>query len=72
MSPRLMSISSVVVTETAIGGNASSSSPSHATTVRTRVRWRDGRTMISAPGRRIPEASVPEKPRKLMSWRMAS
>jgi hypothetical protein len=64
MSPRLMSISSSRVKVTASGANASAISPSYVTIDFTRLVLRDGKTMISSPWRTMPEAMVPQKPRK--------
>ena len=64
MSPRLTSTSSVRVTVTACGANASANSPSYVTIDFTRLSLPDGSTMTSSPFRTIPDATVPEKPRK--------
>ena len=65
MSPRLTSISSASVTVTAIGLKASSSSPSYVTIDFTLLRRPDGSATTSSPLRMIPDAIVPENPRKL-------
>ena len=70
MSPRLTSTSSASVTVTAWGANASSSSPSYVTIDFTRLRLPDGSTITSSPLRRMPDATVPAKPRKSRLGRM--
>ena len=64
MSPRLESISSSSVSVTDCGANASSNSPSNVTIDFTRLFLREGSETISSPLRMMPEAIVPEKPRK--------
>ncbi len=63
-SPRLTSISSASVTVIACGGNASSRSPSCVTMRFTVLVLPEGRATTGSPGRMMPEASVPQNPRK--------
>ena len=61
MSPRETSISSVSVSVTLIGGNASATSlPPAVRTCLTFERTPDGRATTSSPGRTTPEAIVPQ------------
>jgi len=72
MSPRLESISSSSVSVTDCGAKASVSSPSNVTMLFTRLFFRDGRLITSSPCRMMPEAIVPEKPRKSRFGRSTS
>ena len=63
MSPREMSISSVSVIVTAIGGKASATGPS-AVSIDAMVDSRpDGSATTRSPGLRPPDATVPAYPR---------
>ena len=63
MSPRLMSISSASRTVTDMFGVASSIGPSKASTPAMVEREPAGSTITSSPGRKLPPATVPAKPR---------
>src|SRR5580692_6641732 len=66
ISPRLRSTSSSSVRTTDCGAWARARSPSHVLMDRTRVRRPEGSARISSPGRTVPAAIWPAKPRK--SW----
>ena len=64
ISPRETSISSSSVSVTDCGGKAYSSSPSYVTMLFTLEVFPEGSAMTVSPLRTIPDATLPQKPRK--------